>query len=112
MIPILLWLLVAGVPDWLDFEVVTIFAIAVGGVALMWADWRRDKRLDTLAIDLVDRVARLEATCVDNIQVEQRIAALEVKAERDERLDERIADYAERIAVVETQLEEHTNGHE
>ena len=91
----------AAVAFHVDWEVVLAVALGLGALGTVALEYRRSSKLDELAHDLVDRVARLEATSTDAMTVEQRIASLEVKAERDEMLEERMASIGERVASIE-----------
>lgn len=85
----------------IDWDAVFAIALGLGALGTVVIEYRRTSKLDELAHDLVDRVARLEATSTDAMTVEQRIASLEVKAERDEMLEERVASIGERVASIE-----------
>ena len=88
-----------------DFDEILMICTGLAAVAWVIFDYKREKDQTHVLLEHESRLSRMEATVVDNIQVEQRIAALEVKAELEERLEERISGYAERIAILETRLE-------
>ncbi len=88
-----------AVPDW---DEVMMLAMGFAGLAYVIADLKRERKLDTHAVDFAARLAALEANADDSLAIEGRIAKLEMLADRDERFEERLAVLGERIAALET----------
>lgn len=72
-----------------DYDEVLMLCMGLAATAYVILDFRREKRMELLTAELIDRVAKVEA-----------------QATWDDRLEERVAGYAERIAVLETRLDE------
>lgn len=89
-----------------DWDEVLMIAMGFAGLAYIIADLKRERKLDELAVEHAERIARLEAIAVDDMTVETRIAALEVRAERDQHLEERLASVGERVAVLEVKWDQ------
>lgn len=83
-----------------------MIAMGFAGLAYIIKDLKRERRLDELAVELAERIARLEANSDDSVALEARLVALEAAASRDDRLEERISAYGERIAVLETKMDQ------
>lgn len=109
---------------YVDWELVLALAAGVSTIGALFLEHRRANRFEELAIEhaerikalevqiealdgleLVDKIARLEATSTDAMSIENRIAALEVRSERDEHLESRLAELGERVAKVESTAE-------
>lgn len=116
---------------WPDLDEMLVIAGALGAAGFIYGEVKRDRRLDALAIeyaerikaleviatpdiservskleatapfDVAERLARLEATATDDITIEGRLRALETWVERDERVEERVADLGERVRALE-----------
>lgn len=88
----------------MDWDEIMALAAGFAAVGYIIVDQKRERRLDDLAVEHAERIARLEANSDDSVALEARLVALEAAAERDGRLEERMSGYAERIAIVETRI--------
>jgi len=89
-----------------DYDEVLMICMGFAAFAYVVLDFKREKRTELYVLELVERVARLEANSDDSVTLESRLVQLEAAAARDERLEERISNMAERVAVLETKLDE------
>lgn len=91
----------------LEFGYEEVFMICCGLAAAttLVLDYRRDKQTAGVVMELVERIARLEANADDSVTLEARLVHLEAAVQRDEYLNERIAGYGERIAVLEVKYD-------
>jgi hypothetical protein len=110
MIPVLLYY----AATWLDWEEIMALAGAVAALGWVYAEVKRERRLDALAIEHAERLARLEATATDDLTVEARIRDVEIRIGHAERIDERFSGLAERVRALEVhreyESEEETDG--
>lgn len=90
---------------WLDWEEIMALAGAVAALGWVYAEVKRERRLDNLAIEHAERLARLEATATDDITVEARIRDVEIRIGHAERIDERFSVLAERVRALEVHRE-------
>jgi hypothetical protein len=109
---------------YVDWELVLALASGIATIGVLFLEHRRANRFEELAVehaerlatleanaerldglDLVDKIARLEATSTDALTVETRIAQLEARSERDEHLESRLAELGERVKAIETTAE-------
>lgn len=106
---------------YVDWELVLALASGIATIGVLFLEHRRANRFEELAVEhaeriatletqiqaldgleIVDKIARLEATSTDAMSIENRIAALEEQAKRDEHLESRLAELGERVARIET----------
>lgn len=112
MIPILLVLRALAMPDWLDVEIVIVFAMAAGGIWVMWKEQREYRRDADDRVDLHSRLAIVEtAIASENTStLAERVATLESRPE----LVEDLALVRERLATIEARIDfkpiTHTRG--
>lgn len=99
----LLWS-ICGMPDWLDAEMVIVFAMAAGGVYIMWSENRAYRRETEERVELHARLATLErdVEILGQRPTVERVAKIEVAigGERPSSIDARVAElegWAERI---------------
>lgn len=117
------------VAAWWDWDEVLMIAMGFAGVSYIIVDQKRERRLDEIALDhasrigtleaqastlvgalsditeLRERVARLEANNDDSVTLEGRLRAVEVHIEKEEKIEDRLAEVRERVAVLETHRE-------
>ncbi len=86
-----------------DWDELMMLAMGFAGFAYVVVDLKRTSRLDDLAGSFGERLAKLEAS--DLSAVEGRLRTIEIRAEFEQRVDERLASVAERVAVLETHRE-------
>ena len=98
----LLWWVITG----FDYDELLMVCMGFAAAAYVLVDYRRERKLDAIAIEHAERLTALEANNDDSIALEGRLRTVEIRTERDERIEERIAAYAERVAVLETQMAE------
>ena len=115
----MIWLL--GMPDWLDAELLIVFAMAAAGVYTMISEGRANRREAEERIAMAERIATLEATAAQAADVMaivrdhaariDRLGAdeeslrdmIKLVAEIDVRTDSE-RPLLERIAAIETEL--------
>lgn len=72
-----------------DWDELMMLCMGAAGIAYIIGDFKRERRLDDLAVSLSERVARLEALAVDSPNqhdLAARISRVETKVEFAERL--------------------------
>lgn len=74
-------------------------------VAVVYADYRRDKDFFRTVLDLSERVSRLEANSDDSLTLERRMSAVEAHVQVSERHEQRLAETQERVARLEEKSE-------
>lgn len=99
-----------GMPDWLDAEIVIVFAMCAGGVWAMVKEGREHRRDASERIELHARLAAVETAIGNGEQtIAERVAALEAQPALGD-LPERVSklesqyDYAERLHAIEARL--------
>lgn len=85
-----------------DWDEVLMLAMGFAGFAYVVADLKRERRLDECAMDHEGRIANVEALlAAQDDTLLTRVIHLEARKDHDDRLEERVCGYAERIAVLE-----------